>query len=119
MLVSRFGAVAAEGNILQFGAVGDGLTLLRNVRISDVAIASTKLMHIEGTSERLVEGVCLSRIPCKCVQGSIVEYVRDLVLEGVNLTGISGPTYRTNNVTGKGLDGTVPLKPKRLTFLGA
>ncbi len=88
----------------------EGLTLFKDIRISDVQITSTNLMNIEGTAERPVEGLQISRVSGICRRGSVLKNVRNAVLTDVQLDGITGPHYFTNNVEGTGLAGAAPLE---------
>ena len=90
------------------GAVG--LTLFKNIRISDVKITSTNLMNIDGTAEKPVDGLKISRVTGTCQRGSVLQNARNVALTDVQLDGITGPQYFTNNVAGSGLAGAAPLE---------
>ena len=85
-----------------------GLTQFKNIRISDVTITATNLMSVNGTVEKPVEGLQISHVTGTCQRGSTVKNARGVVLEDIQIGGISGPSYFTNSVEGTGLDGAVP-----------
>jgi hypothetical protein len=88
----------------------DGLTSFKNIRISDVQIASTNLMSVNGTTERPVDGLEISRVTGTCERGSVVQNARNVVLTDIHLDGIVGPRFFTNNVIGTGLAGSAPVE---------
>jgi polygalacturonase len=88
----------------------EGLTLFKNIRISDVQIASTNLMTIDGTAEKPVDGLQISRVTGTCQRGSVLQNVRNVALTDIRLEGITGPHYFTNNVGGTGLAGAAALE---------
>ena len=94
------------------GVVGpDGLTRFKNIRISDVKLVSKNLMNIRGTAERPVDGLQISGVTGTCQHGSVLQNVRNVVLTGIQLTGITGPQYFTNHVEGTGFAESAAVKP--------
>jgi len=91
----------------------DGLTRFQNIRISDVKLSAKNLMNISGTTEKPVDGLQISRVTGTCQRGSVLENARNVVLTGIQLEGITGPQYLTNNVQGTGFaESAAPkLKP--------
>ncbi len=93
-----------------------GLTQFSRIRITDVSIHSKNLLHIDGPVGKPVNGVVISHVTGTCETGSVIQNIRNVDLSDVHLDGIAGPPYFTNNVTGTGLAGAVPLpKPKAPT----
>jgi len=90
----------------------DGLTQFRNIRISDVKLDSKRLLSIEGTSEKPVRDVEISRVTGTVEEGSAIQNARNVILKNIQLDGLSGPQFFTNNVTGAGLEGAVPLSER-------
>lgn len=90
----------------------DGLTQFRNIRISDVQVDSKYLMSVEGTEEKPVNGLHISRVTGRVKQGSVLQHATNLVLEDINLEGLEQSAYFTNNVTGSGLESAAPLNGK-------
>jgi len=88
----------------------DGLTLFKDIRISDVKMTSKNLMNIEGTTEKPVDGLQISRVTGTCQRGSVLQNIRNVALTDIQLEGITGPHYFTNNVEGTGLAGSAPLE---------
>ena len=86
-----------------------GLTQFRNIRISDVIIDSKNLLNIEGTKEKPVDGIQISRVTGTCKQGSVIQNATNVVFTDIRLNGLSGPQYFTNNVAGSGFENAVPL----------
>jgi hypothetical protein len=87
----------------------DGITQFRNIRITDVKIAATNLLNIIGAAERPVDGLQISRVTGTSQRGSVIQNARNVVLTDIQLDGITGPDYLTNNVEGTGLAGAAPL----------
>ncbi len=65
---------------------------------------------ISGTIDKPVDGIEITRITGTCQRGSIIQNARNVVLADIHLEGISGPSYFTNNVEGKGLEAAVPFR---------
>ena len=92
------------------GVPGDaGITQFSDIRITDVTIASTKLLTVLGPAEKPVNGLNISRVSGTCRQGSAIQNARNVILDDIHLDGVSGPPYFTENVEGTGLGGAVPL----------
>ena len=88
----------------------DGLTLFKDIRISDVKLTAKNLMCVDGTVEKPVAGLQISRVTGTCQRGSVLQNVLNVVLTDVQLEGITGPQYFTNNVEGTSLAGAAPLE---------
>lgn len=87
-----------------------GLTQFKSIRISDVTITATNLMSVNGTGEKPVEGLEIRRVTGTCQRGSVLKNARGVVLEDIQINGISGSAYFTNNVVGTGLERAVSLQ---------
>lgn len=87
-----------------------GLTRFRNIKISDVRIDGKRLMSVEGTTEKPVEGLQISRVTGTVAEASVIQHAVSMSLKEIQLKGVSGPAYFTNNVTGMGLEGAAPLE---------
>ena len=90
-----------------------GLTQFRHIRIADVRIASTNLLHIDCPADKPANGVQISHVTGTCEKGSVVQNARNIRLTDINVNGIASPPYFTNNVTGTGFTGAVPLPPPK------
>ena len=88
----------------------DGLTRFSNIRITDVKMDSKNLLTIIGTTEKPVDGIQISRVTGTCKEGSVIQNATNVILSDILLTGISGPLYFTNNVSGSGLEEPAPIK---------
>jgi polygalacturonase len=91
----------------------DGLTQFRNIRIREVKVDSKRLLSIEGTEEKPVSGIEISRVRGKVKEASVIQHATSVELKDITLEGPSGPAYFTNNVTGTGLDKSVPLAERK------
>lgn len=92
----------------------EGLTQFRNIRIGDVKLDSKRLLSIEGTREKPVEGIRISRVSSKVKEAFVIQNACGVILEDIQLEGVSGPRYFTNNVSGAGLEGAAPLSKRPL-----
>ena len=89
-----------------------GLTQFQNIQIADVQINAKNLLTVSGTPEKPVTGLQISRVTGTCQRGSLLENARSVTLTDIQLTGLTGPAYFTNNVQGAGLAGAVPSVDK-------
>jgi hypothetical protein len=93
-----------------------GLTRFRNIRIRDVKVDSKYLFRVEGTEEKPVENLEISRVTGSCQEGSVMQNVRGVTLRDIQISGITGPAYFTNNVSeAVGLEGAVSLSKRAAT----
>lgn len=93
----------------------DGLTKFSNIRISDVKLESKYMLSINGTTERPVDGVRISQVTGTCEGGSTIQNARNVVLKDIQVEGISGARYYTNNVQMADLEGAVPIQTMSLS----
>lgn len=91
----------------------DGLTEFGNIRIAKVKVSSKNLLAIAGTVEKPVQAVQISQVTGTCQTGSVIQNARDVRLSDIQIEGISGAPYLTNNVEGTGLDGAAPLTEQK------
>ena len=89
-----------------------GLTRFSNIRISDVQIDAKQLMSVEGTTEKPVDGLYISRVTGTVAAGSDIQHASNVVLADIRLDGISGPHYFTNNVSGIGFKSAAPINER-------
>jgi polygalacturonase len=90
----------------------DGLTQFRNIRITDVKIDAKRLMSVEGTKEKPLDGLHISRVTGKVSDASVIQHATGVVLADIRVDGLSGPHYFTNNVAGTGLERAAPLSER-------
>ena len=88
----------------------EGQTQFGNIRISNVQINSKRLMDIQGTAEKPLDGLEVKGVKRTCKEGSVIQNAKNVVFKDISLEGISGPPYLINNVEGSGLDGAAPVK---------
>jgi polygalacturonase len=79
-----------------------------NVRLNQVAVVA-EVTQI--APEKPVEGFTLSNISGTAAKGITMRHVRDAVLEGIKITGISGDLLAVDDVTGRGLEGAAKYVP--------
>lgn len=86
----------------------------RNVHVTDVPHL---VQGAEITPEKPLVGLVLENITGTCKRGMILANCKDVHLSGIKMTGFEGPLLETENVTGTGLQGAVPIpdsdKPKK------
>lgn len=87
-----------------------GLTQFSNIRISNVTITATNLMTVGGTVEKPVTGLRISGVKGTVQKGSVIRNAVDVELSDIQLEGITGSLYFTNNVSGTGLEGAAPVR---------
>lgn len=77
-----------------------------NIRLKDAAVL------VECTlvaPEKPVEGLTLTHVTGTTAKGIALQHVKNAVLSDIHVTGLSGPLLSTNDVTGTGLEGAIPL----------
>ena len=92
-----------------------GLTLCSNVSFDNVRVNGTGyVLNATYTSpERPVDHLTLTHITGTCQHGIVLANARNVTLGDIKLTGFAAPLLSTDNVTGSGLDGAVPIAPPR------
>ncbi len=91
----------------------EGIPATRNFRFSDIVVHGGVL--VDGVSvpvEKPLDGFGLQRVTGTCEQGISLANIRNAELRDISVTGITGPTLATSNVTGTGLAGAVPYTPR-------
>lgn len=92
----------------------EGFTRFSNIRIVDVTVNTKNLMNIDCPVEKPAGGILISNVTGTCKQSSVIQNATNLVLSNIQLKGVSGPPYYTNNVTGTGLAGAKPnIRPEK------
>jgi hypothetical protein len=108
-----------SGKADEFSVPGlPGIPEFKNFSFRDVRV--TDMPHLvqatEISPEKPLVGLVLENITGTCQKGMEIANARDVVLKDIKVTGFTGPLLATFNVTGKGLEGAVPLpeesKPK-------
>jgi hypothetical protein len=88
----------------------DGLTRFGNIQISDVKINSKNLLTIDGPVGKSVDGVRISQVTGTCTNGSVIQNANNVVLTNIQIEGITGPQYFTNNVSMADLKNAAPMQ---------
>jgi polygalacturonase len=96
-------AVGVPGN--------QGLTLCSNVSFDNIRLKGTGyVINATYTSpEKPVDHLTLTHVTGTSEHGIAIANMRNVTLGDINLTGFTGPLLSTDNVTGTGLDGAVPI----------
>lgn len=89
-----------------------GLTNFSGITISNVKADAKNLVRVEATPEKPVENLILDNITGTCAHGFVLHNVHNIRIREIHLAGLSGPSLYTENVTGSGLGGAVPIPRK-------
>ncbi|HUB66083.1 MAG TPA: glycoside hydrolase family 28 protein, partial [Candidatus Methylacidiphilales bacterium] len=91
------------------GIPGDnGITSFARIQISNVKSTSGRLVTVDATEKKPIDGLTLSDVTGSCADGFILKNIKNIELKNINLTGLHGPLLYTLNVQGDGLNGSVP-----------
>jgi polygalacturonase len=88
-----------------------GIPVCRNVSLSDVRLTDCGGI-VDATAispARPVEDFTLKNVTGTARKGLTLAHFRDVHLSDIKVTGVEGPMLKTQDVTGAGLDGAVPL----------
>ncbi|HWA09066.1 MAG TPA: glycosyl hydrolase family 28-related protein [Opitutaceae bacterium] len=90
-----------------------GYPSAKNLRFSNIRLnkAAAIATVTEVAPEKPVEGLTLTNISGTAAKGISLLHVRGAVLSGITVEGLGGPLLATEDVTGTGLQGAVPLPP--------
>jgi len=78
----------------------------RNIKVTDVP----ELVHGSDIHpHKPLDGFVLENVTGTCKKGITLANIKNARLSGINVTGYTGPLLSTSNVTGKGLEGAVPI----------
>ena len=91
-----------------------GYPTLRNVQFSNLRLdhAAALVEGAQVTAEKPVEGFSLRNVTGTTAKGISLRHVRRADLRNIKVTGFTGPLLSTDDVTGRGLEGAVPLGDK-------
>lgn len=85
----------------------------RNLSFTNVRLRQATVI-LEGAQvapEKPVRGLTLANVTGTAAKGITLRHAREVVLRDINVTGVTGPLLATDDVTGTGLEGAVPLTP--------
>jgi hypothetical protein len=94
----------------------EGIPTIRNFRFSHIRVKDCPVL-VEGTGihpNKPLEGFSLTDVSGTCGKGISLANIRNAEIRNVQVTGYSGPLVGIYNVTGKGLDGAVPIDAPKL-----
>lgn len=89
----------------------EGIPTVKNFKFSNVRVKDCPLL-VDGTGihpNKPLDGFSLVNVTGNCTKGIQLVNVKNAVIRNVKVTGLSGPLIGTHNVTGKGLEGAVPI----------
>lgn len=91
-----------------------GYPTLRNVQFSNLRLdhATSLVEGAQVTAEKPVEGFSLRNVTGTVAKGISLRHVRQADLRNLRVTGFTGPLLSTDDVSGRGLEGAVPLGDK-------
>jgi polygalacturonase len=108
--------ILSSGKQDEFPVPGlEGIPTIRNFRFSDIRVTEVPVLvdAWEIHPEKPLEGFLLERVTGTCAKGMSLAHIRHAVLKDIRVTGFAGPLLSTNDVTGTGLAGAVPLPPTK------
>ena len=84
----------------------------RNFKFSNIRMAGGTLAEVTQISaEKPLQGLVLENISGTCAKGISLQHVKNAVVGGIHVTGLTGPLLATNDVTGAGLESAESYTP--------
>jgi polygalacturonase len=89
----------------------DGIPTIRNYKFSNIRVTNVPLLvqADEIHPDKPLDGFSLINVTGTCGKGILLANMKHVELKDIKVAGFSGPLLSTRNVTGKGLEGAVPL----------
>ena len=89
----------------------DGIPTIRNYKFSNIRVTDVPVLvqANEIHPDKPLDGFSLTNVTGTCGKGMLLANMKHVELKDIKVTGFAGPLLNTQNVTGKGLDGAVPL----------
>ena len=89
----------------------DGIPTIRNYKFSNIHVTDVPVLvqANEIHADKPLDGFSLINVTGTCGKGILLANMKHVELKDIKVTGFSGPLLSTHNVTGKGLEGAVPL----------
>lgn len=93
-----------------------GIPLFRNFSFRNVHVTGAPhlVQAAEISPEKPLIGLTLENITGTCEKGIVLANAKDVHLSAIDVTGFQGPLLETENVTGTGLQGAVPIPPDEM-----
>jgi hypothetical protein len=81
--------------------------VLRNYRFAHVHVEDCPMLvdAVRIDTTRPLDGLSLSDVTGTCAKGMYLANIRNAIVRGISVTGVSGPLLNIDNVTGVGLKG--------------
>lgn len=93
-----------------------GIPTIRNFNFSHVRLKDCPVL-VDGTGihpNKPLDGFSLTDVTGSCTKGISLANMKNVRIEEIHVTGLTGPLLGINNVTGKGLEGAAPIDPPKL-----
>jgi polygalacturonase len=89
----------------------DGIPTIRNYKFSNIRVTDVPVLvqASEIHPDKPLDGFSLTNVTGTCGKGILLANMKHFELKDIKVTGFSGPLLSTQNVTGRDLDGAVPL----------
>ncbi len=89
----------------------DGIPTIRNYKFSNIRVTDVPVLvqADEIHPDKPLDGFSLIDVTGTCSKGILLANMKHVELKNIKVTGFSGPLLSTQNVTGKGLEGAVPM----------
>jgi polygalacturonase len=89
----------------------EGIPTIRNYKFNNIRVTDVPVLvqANEIDPDKPLDGFSLTNVTGTCGKGILLANMKHVELKDIKVTGFSGPLLSTQNVTGKGLEGAVPL----------
>jgi polygalacturonase len=89
----------------------DGIPTVRNYKFSNIRVTDVPVLvqANEIHPDKPLDGFSMSNITGTCGKGMLLANMKHVELKDIKVTGFTGSLLNTQNVTGKGIEGAVPL----------
>jgi polygalacturonase len=89
----------------------EGIPTIRNYKFTNIRVTNVPVLvqANEIHPDKPLDGFSLINVSGTCSKGIMLANMKHVDLKNIKVTGFNGPLLSTQNVTGKGLEGAVPL----------
>ena len=89
----------------------EGIPTIRNYKFSNIRVTDVPVLvqANEIHPDKPLNGFSLTNVTGTCGKGMLLANMKHVELKDIKVTGFTGPLLSTQNVTGKGLEGAIPL----------
>jgi polygalacturonase len=117
-----------DGGFLRFNILGsgiqdqapvpgdEGIPTIRNFKFSNIRVKDCPVL-VDGVAvhpNKPLDGFSLINVTGTCAKGISLANVKNARIEGIKVTGYTGPLIGINKVTGKGLAGAATIDPPKV-----